>query len=470
MRFVERSDQVTSVRLTRWRPKATGLVERADRLLTRKRLFHYPLILLVMYLLLSAVSIVTGSLPFDALDRPVAVDLSAYVTGARIVLDGQAAELYSTTHQHAVQTQLLGNKNPEFFDLFISPPFVAAAYAPLAFLTYAQAALVWTVLTCGLLVVSLHLLWPLVPNMHSFGRGRTIVIVLASAPAYEMLTGGQNSAISLFLVVVAVRLLAANRAGVAGAALGMGVFKPQLVFLYPLMFAIERRWRAFAGWVSVAGSLAVLSASLVGAQGIRAYVELLTSDTYQSQLAGDMGWKMRTVGSLLRTLSPVEIASGWLPAALQIAVLGLGAALLFYVHHMIKQARTGREAVILSFGMTVLFSTTFAPHAFNYDSVLLLVPFLLFLNAFPQSSHLRVAIAVAYLVALTAPLRFFAFGGISWPLSILAGPLDLIPIFATAVLVLRLLRAETISTTSNRQHAPRPAVAKISPLRPEFSE
>lgn len=456
------------------RPSVGGLAGRlnrfvagADTLLNRKRLTHYPLLLLVVSLAISALGVVFGNLPYDAFGKPVAVDLSAYVTGARIVLDGDVHELYSLSHQRTIQQSILGNSHPDFLDIYIAPPFVAYAYAPFAVLPYSIAALIWTLLSLGLLALSVRLLWPLVSNLHGFGFRRVLFIVLASAPAFELLGGGQNSAISLFLMCAGLRLLAGRRNRSAGLVLGIGIFKPQLFILMPVLLLIERRWAAVTAWVTIAGALTGLSVWIVGINGARGYVSLLTSTTYEEHLLGELGWKMATVGSLLRSFVPGSMASGTFMTVMNIGVLVIGGMLLWKIRQHIHDNVRDINALTLSFATGVLIATTFAPHAFIYDSVLLVLPLMIFLNAFRQSAPLRVSVAAAYLIAWTTPLRVVAFADVGWPASVLMSPWVVVPILACLLIVYRNLenphmRDERFSPPKSR------APSLDSATRPEY--
>lgn len=414
----------------------TKVVLTADATLNRERLTHYPLILLVMACVIYAIGIVLGDLPFDATGKPIAVDLSAYVTGARIVLDGDVDLLYSLPHQWTVQQSILGN-SPDYLNMFIAPPFVAYAYAPFVALPYSFAALAWSVLSFGVLALSIRLVWTLVPNLHSFTFPRVVIIVLASAPAFELLGGGQNSAISLLLMCGGLRLLLLGRTCAAGGVLGLGIFKPQLFVLMPVLLFLERRWVALTAWITTVGSLTALSLGIVGINGVRDYVALLTSSAYQEQLLGELGWKMATVGSLLRSVFPENLTSEAVTTTMNLGILVTGGVLLWMIRRRIQENFHGSEALTLSYATSVLIAATFAPHAFIYDSVLLVLPLMIFLNMFHQSPALRVTVAGAYILAWSAPVRAVALDGTNWPASILMGPWTIAPILACLVIVYR---------------------------------
>src|SRR5205807_5742550 len=110
-------------------------------------------------------------------------------------------------------------------------------------LPYVVAAGCWIALSVVMLLASLQLLWPLIPSLHTFGRARVFMIALSAEPVLELLGDGQDSAVALLIAVGGLRLLLAKRDLLGGVVIGLGVFKPQLFLLLPVVLALERRWK-----------------------------------------------------------------------------------------------------------------------------------------------------------------------------------------------------------------------------------
>lgn len=406
---------------------------KADSLLTAKRLRIYPILVIVMSVGTFAVSIgkaaITGGLPFDSFGSPVAVDLTAHVTAGWIALHGDLSRLYDLNYQWQVQQGLLGSGHEGFLDAYLSPPFVAFAYAPLAGLPYLTAAVLWTVFTIILLALSFHLIWPLVPNLHRYGYRRVLIVTLSCWPVFELLGDGQDSAISLLLLVAGLRLLLARRDLVAGGLLGLGLFKPQLFLMIPVLLLLQRRWRALGGWVTVALVLAGVSMAIMGVEGARSYVDVFTSDSYGTWIADRLGWKMQSLAALARTL--FVGSSAFLVAP--IMAVGGAIALVLLIKASSRQVLDDRATTLL-YAFSILLIPMFNPHFFIYDVVVLLPGALILLNERPASPAVRVSIATAYVLTFTAPIRYILFGHAPGPIPFLSAPWTVVPFVVLAFL------------------------------------
>ena len=396
-----------------------------DRLLNGRRLRVYPIFMLVIGIVFYAASNAAGHPPFDAFGHPVAVDLSSHLTGGRLILDGKAQQLYDVKTQWAVQQRMLGGGHPEFLDLFISPPFVALVYLPLSALPYEQAAALWTALTVLLLIVDLRLIWPLVPNLHHHGFSFVLIVALSSWPVIELIADGQDSALMWLFLVGGLRLLLAGRDTLAGGVLGLGAAKPQLFLLIPVFLVLQRRWRALAAWLAVAIVLGMLSAALVTTDGIRPYVELLTSKQLHQGIAQSQNFKMLTLLALCQTVlgGPAESAATPATIGIDLAVLGL------FLRSAYRPS-TSMSHFTLVYGMSILAGSLVSPHFLVYDGVTLFLPALLLLDRMPDRASVRLSLAAAYVLTWTAALRSAAFGHMPWPISLLAAPWTVLSVAA----------------------------------------
>jgi len=406
----------------------------ADRLLTVPRLRFYCIVLLLFALATYVPVIVHGDPPFDAFGHPVAVDLVAHVTAGKMMLNGDLNQLYDVQSQWAAQQVFLGNRYPDIIHFYISPPFVAVLYVPFAVVPYLDAAILWTILTLGLLALSLRLLWPIVPNLHRYGFGSILIILLSSWPVIELLVDGQDSAVSLLLLVAGLRLLLARRDLAAGGVLGLGVFKPQLFLLIPVLLLFRRQWRALAGWFATVVAVTVLSLIMVGPRGSRGYLALITSPSFQ-QGTEAVGWKMLSLEPLAHALF------GGLAVALATPVtLAIDAVLLAaFARTVLKSPAHPRQTTLL-FAMTILVGSVVSPYFFVYDGVVLLLPSVLLLDEATTNTTVRLSVVVGYVLTWTTLIRYSAFGHATWPGSLLAAPWTVVPLIALTVVAQRLIR------------------------------
>jgi hypothetical protein len=164
------------------------------RLLTRERVRNYSAIFAFGSLLA-----LTGSIALRLADPgrygvPLP-DYLAHWTAGRMLLDGMGPSLYRPSAQLEIQARLAGTQG--HLAWFVSPPFVAGLYAPLAALPYAASALAWTALSAGTLIACIRRLGAFCAGLWESERRLVILAVVASYPVFELLAGGQDSALSL---------------------------------------------------------------------------------------------------------------------------------------------------------------------------------------------------------------------------------------------------------------------------------
>lgn len=150
----------------------------------------------------------------------------------------------------------------------LNPPFFAALAWPLAYLSYANAWVVWCVINicCGLFSVwwvmrtYLKVPWDILLE-------RTVlvwIIFFAYFPTYAALTYGQVTLFMLPMVVLSWSSLRSGREMQAGVWLGLALSLKPFFGVFILTFLIAQRWRA-AVWCVLTGSIAAgLGLFLVG--------------------------------------------------------------------------------------------------------------------------------------------------------------------------------------------------------------
>jgi hypothetical protein len=345
-------------------------------------------------------------------------DFSAQLVGGRIALAGDWVQLYDRAHQHAVMDALVGPGQPE--NVFMSPPFMALAWAPYALAPYNVASALWALTSALLFLISWKLIWPLAPRLKTYGR-LGLWLGAAAGPTAVNLATGQDGALSLLIAAGGLRLLLARRDLAAGTLLGLGVFKPQLFLLFPVVLLLERRWRALIAWTVTASLLAGVSVAMVGLDGVAQYRQLLGDPAYQTALASTLG---------LKTTSLTAVIRGWIPASATIA-LSMGAVLIGSVVLIGARPRSTRAA----FGLATLLTLLVAPQAFGYDQMLLLIPAVLLLEERSGSPGVRAIFALIYVLQITWPLRAMFLESQAFPVVLLAWSWTAVPIAALVLLV-----------------------------------
>ncbi|MCP4308697.1 MAG: DUF2029 domain-containing protein [bacterium] len=212
---------------------------------TSWRLTVYPVgILLALAIAVVVGSVLAGDAEFPA--EAVGGDYPAFYGAGVIAADGDWDELYTLERQSEAQAGLYEASAEDAARFFPYPPQVAAPYVPLASLDYHWSYLVHTAVMALFLWASIWIARPMIPWL----RGRMPLAYAAAFlfwPMFRAITGGSNTALTLFLIVAAWRLVHDDRQLAAGLALAGLLYKPQ--FALPLigLFLLGRYWRVVAG-------------------------------------------------------------------------------------------------------------------------------------------------------------------------------------------------------------------------------
>jgi cytochrome b561 len=349
-------------------------------------------------------------------------DYQAHWTGGRLLLDGRADVLYDP----AVQSQLQRTHVPGSTGLswFVSPPVVAALYAPFALLPYGPSAVLWAVVNLALLVVAVRLVRPLLPQD---GTSRLFVLAfLATAAVFEVMGAGQDSLLALVVLLVGLRLLLANRDGLAGAVLALGIFKPQLFVLVPVALLLQRRYRAVATGGGMAVGLVLLTLPMVGVDGWRSWLGALASPLYLNDVQVAQTWKMQSVSALGTALGG--------PQLLAYVLLVVGAFALGW------RLRKIRDDTTQVWALTVLTTVVFSPHVMLYDLVFLL-PVLAYLWSRLNTRPARLLAVAAAILLWSVPIRRLA-ATTDW--AMLSAPWSALPLLGLWLLLFRGSRSHRV--------------------------
>jgi alpha-1,2-mannosyltransferase len=324
------------------------------RLLTFKRARTYAAVLVALFVLAYAYELRVGSPPLNAAGAPLGGDYIAFHTAGRLVLNGQSALLYEHAAVSEAEDGLLGGRLPGFYDAYRNPPFFALAFVPLAPLELLPGFLVWTLVSLACLFVALWLLVREVPSLKPRWRG-LVILVFAFAPVYFGIIDGENATVSLLLYVLMYRALVRDQSELAGLWAGLGLFKPQLFIVFPLVFVATRRWRALLTCALTALVLATLSLAMAGPAGLQQWLRILIEPESGNALAN--AWRMASLKSLLDVLlvGQPSLSLGFYLAGSLVLVAGL---LIVW---------SGRTPTDVAWICTSLIAVLIDPHLVDYD-------------------------------------------------------------------------------------------------------
>ncbi len=218
-------------------------------------------------------------------------DFTVFYRGAELFRAGQMAQLHD-----------------------LHPAFEELVFVPFTYLGYFPAYAAWTLLNLVMVTLSLALVRK---TFEEVGRLSPLILILsvaAFAPVVRALIQGQDSILLLLLVTLCVFLLARNRVVLAGAVLGLGMFKFHLVLPLALLLAV-RRPRLLLGLFPVTAGLLAIWTTMVGWHGIVDYAHFIAHENHGAggtrttampnlhgmiaQLAGNRGGCFVTVAAIV---------------------------------------------------------------------------------------------------------------------------------------------------------------------------
>jgi Glycosyltransferase family 87 len=370
---------------------------------------------------------------------PFLPDYLAHWTGGSLVFSSDRNDLYNPLTQYTVQQEAVGATTK--LSWFVSPPIVAALYAPLAVIEYNLSGILWLVLSAAMLVWCTLSLTMLAPKLMHRKRRIVLLTVLASPPVFELLGGGQDSVFILAVWLIGIRLLTAGHPVWAGVVLGLGFAKPQLVILVPIILLATRNYRALVAFAATFIALLGVSAGLVGVEGLHQWVAALTSPLYLDQVQHGQAWKMVGLPSFVLALAPPDWGS-WLAANLTWSSLPIGVGILLVRMRGLHGPPADTRAVWVSALAT---TAVFSPHLAIYDAVLF-IPVVLYLLERRSSPFVRVAAVAAFGLMWLAPVLHTAAGSLPWPVAVIDAPWSALPLAAMWVESLNGLRPRRLDS------------------------
>ena len=289
-----------------------------------------------------------------------------------MVREGQAAHLYDfdaeNSFVHRVSDVARAPNNHLPYELLIFIPFT--------YLPFGAAHLLWTVVSLGMLAgVAL-----LMCNALSTGpRLRpTVLTTLAFFPVWYCLLQGQDSILLVLLFALSFWLWKRGSDEVAGFALAMGLFRPQLVLPFVLVAFLAGKWKFIRGFIPGAVFVLLASAWVVGVHGMADYARILRSQgTLESASALNQQWQVRlglmpTLRGLLWIVVPASV-----PANIRTFLLlsGTSVGLLWAVKALrgVKEGAAFDAAFATAVGAVAVVSFHSLPHDFS----LMILPLLM---------------------------------------------------------------------------------------------
>lgn len=332
-------------------------------------------------------------------------DFTIYYTAGTMVGEGKGHQLYDDRSQFEVQKQFAPQVATRLGALpFNHPPFEALLFAPITWLPYRAAYLLWMLANLGMLAALPIVLRPYVPVMAAWSNSTWTVVSLAFFPIFFALLQGQDTILLMFLYGLTFVSLKKEHQIRAGAWLACGLFKFHLVlpFLFLLLIqqkTLQRSRKILFGFASVAALLGAISIATVGLRQMIAYPRyVLGLEATMARGAINPSDMPNLRGILYLLASNVRF----------FGVVLAFSALLFLV--AVWNSRWGKgTAADLQFAMAIFATVLVSYHALESDLCVLAIPILFLAGWLHETSGsrkwTRLAIIASLAVLLFSPLH-----------------------------------------------------------------
>jgi len=298
-------------------------------------------------------------------------DFIAFWSAAHLTLTGAPASAYDHAAMHGVQMETIGA--PIRFTPWLYPPFVQQLLAPLAMLPYLAALVVWLLVPlAGLLLVVKRL----VPHWSA----RAAVVLFPGTA--QCLMVGQNGILTT--LIIAAGLVHLERKPIlAGVILGLLSYKPHIGATVYAALLFGGYWRTLGAAFGVTAALAGASILTIGTGPWLAFLE--QSHYARTALeSGVLPWHLMATAFAASRSAGADV---YMSYAIQGAFALTAFAALFCVWR--RNGPVGPRAAMLC---AVIPLTT--PYGYNYDLVVLLIPFFWLVQAGLQTGFRRSELAV----------------------------------------------------------------------------
>jgi hypothetical protein len=329
-------------------------------------------------------------------------DFTIYYCAGTMVRQGLGHQLYDEGVQYEVQRQFSPQVAIRLGALpYNHPPFEAAFFAPLTYLSYPSAFVLWDLVNVGMLAAIPCMLRPHLPQLRPYSWPLWFLASLGFSPIFFALLQGQDAILLLLLYTLAFVCLKRTRDVLAGVCLGFALFKPHLVLPFVFLLLVQGRKKVLSGFLFIMIVLGLISWNIVGWRGMMLYPShvLYLEETMAKGAISDMP-NLRGMLDVLFHTAPYT----------HTAILGTSLGLLLFTawqcHGMSK-----KNLFDLKFSLAVIATILVSYHALVYDlSVLILAVWLLANDILGKGKFRgwrKVLIVTAITVFVFAPLQLF---------------------------------------------------------------
>jgi Glycosyltransferase family 87 len=328
-------------------------------------------------------------------------DFTIFYSAGKIVRQGLGPLLYNAQTQYRIQQEFASEVRTRQGPLpYNHPPFEAALFVPFTYAPYPLAFALWDLTNLAMLIMLPFLLRPHLRQLQNYSWPLWVLASMVFAPIFVALIQGQDAVLLLFFYALAFDCLKKNHDSFAGGWIGLGLFKPHLVIPFIFLLLVQGRRKILYGFLPVATVLVLISAAIVGGEGIRRYP--LYAVRLESTLAG---------GSIVPSDMPNlrGVMNMLFPDVPQIITVVFVISLGLLLFAAFECRKIGTSLFDLKFSLAAIATVLVSYHALIYDLSMLLIPVVLLVNDLPgggRSGGSRRALTItAIAIFFFAPLQ-----------------------------------------------------------------
>ena len=335
-------------------------------------------------------------------------DFTTYYAIGTMVRRGLGHELYDTAVQYQIQRALAPDVAIRENALpYLHPPFEAPLFVPFTYLSYVGAFIAWDFVNLSALLVVAFLFSKNVSNFDKYSWPWWLLASLAFFPIFLTLLQGQDSILLLLLFTLAFICLKNKRETLAGGLLALGLFRPQLVLPFLLLWIFRRGGKILRGFFPVAALLGLLSLPVTGAVGLLSYPKyVLHSDRTLVQGALRPS-DMPNLRGLIYVFGHHSHLL-WLVLVLSLLIL------LFVAWHLGIRRDKKEDSFDWDFSLALLTGTVLSYYCLGHDLSIVFLPIAIITPKLGFAAGIRptarALVIFALLLLFFSPLQLFLIG------------------------------------------------------------
>lgn len=348
-------------------------------------------------------------------DRLASKDFANYWIAAKLAVEGRTENLFGPWETYFATMQAeFGEDYP--WRAWSYPPHFVLLIAPLGLMPYKAALLTFLATTFALFIWSARTFSGKLPFWAWLLVGPTIFANVSSL---------QNGFLTAGFALAALGLRD-RQPVLSGIFLGLLTVKPHLGLLFPVLFAIEGRWRAIGAATATALVTMGSAAVLFGIDSWRAYIEYVLP--YQKGVM--MEWAGIFLMMMPSLFASMRLAGFDGETALAVHVAAAVPILVMSVWAMVREPNPLQRSTLMLVSTFVL-----SPYAFSYDLCAVAYALAVVLTRSINADHEKFSLPVMILAAvLMAPIAMIPLGGLEMPFAPLVFAAALFLLLRTAVM------------------------------------